>query len=417
MSATFIHPRMSTLIVTLPPEPLDAASLYDYVLTPDGNTVSGHSSVPLALLAPAGAGVEVVALVPAQHLSWFQVQLPKGILGGGFFQENSASRLRAVLDGLLEDRLLDETAQLHFALAPQPVADAPVWVAACDRVWLGTALQALEQSGRPVSRVVPEFAPDALEGSLYITGEPDDARMVFGEQSAVAVWPLTASAVELLNWPESSVVLAEPAVAALAEQLFKRSVTIAQPSQWRLQALQSAWDLAQFDMGNSNSARTWKQLAAGWGSFLNAPRWRAARFALLALLLVNLAGLNAWAWKEKSLLQTKRVAVREVLTSTFPKVQVVVDAPVQMAKEVAAIQQASGVASGRDMEAMMGVIGSFAPVNTAPNAIEFVVGELRLKGLKLATADISALAFKLQPLGYGLSGDGDSLLLKQGAAR
>jgi general secretion pathway protein L len=417
MSATSILPRMTTLIVTLPPEPHDAAGLYDYVRTLDTSAVAEHSSAPLAMLPQAGADAEVVALVPPQRLSWFQVQLPKGILGRGFFQENGATRLRAVLEGLLEDRLLDETAQLHFALEPEPKADAPVWVAACDRAWLRAALQALEQSGRAVSRVVPEFAPDALDNALYVMGEPDDARMVFTESGAVVVWPLTAAAVALVNWPESSPLRAEPAVAALAEQLFKRSVSIEQPAQRRVQALQSSWDLAQFDLVNSNSARTWKQLSAGWADFVRSPRWRAARFAMLALLLVNLAGLNAWAWKEKSRLQAKRVAVREVLTTTFPKVQVVVDAPLQMAKEVAAMQQSSGVASGRDMETMMSAFWAVAPANTAPSAIEFIAGELRMKGLQLSAADIADLSFKLQPQGYGLTAEADSLVVKLGQAR
>lgn len=417
MSATSLQPRMSHLIVTLSSEPLDPAGLYDYVASPDASTVGAHSSVPLSLLPKAGPGTEVVALVPAQRLSWFQVQLPKGMLGRGFFQENGAPRLRAVLEGLLEDRLLDETAQLHFALEPAPAADAPVWVAACDRAWLRAALQALEQSGRAVGRVVPEFAPDVLDNTLYVMGEPDDAKMVFTESGAVVVWPLTAAAVALVNWPESSPLQAEPAVAALAEQLFNRSVSIEQLAQRRVQALQSAWDLAQFDLVNSNSARTWKQLSAGWTDFVRSPRWRAARFAALALVLVNLAGLNAWAWKEKSQLQAKRVAVREVLTSTFPKVQVVVDAPAQMAKEMAAMQQASGEASVRDMETIMSVFGALAPANTAPSAIDFVAGELRLKGVQLSPADVAALSFKLQPQGYGLSAEGDSLVIRQGVAR
>ena len=136
-----------------------------------------------------------------------------------------------------------------------------------------------------------------------------------------------------------------------------------------------------------------------------------------ALVLVNLAGLNAWAWKEKSQLQAKRVAVREVLTSTFPKVQVVVDAPAQMAKEMAAMQQASGEASVRDMETIMSVFGALAPANTAPSAIDFVAGELRLKGVQLSPADVAALSFKLQPQGYGLTAEGDSLVIRQGVAR
>ena len=149
------------------------------------------------------------------------------------------------------------------------------------------------------------------------------------------------------------------------------------------------------------------------GSLLRAPRWRAARLALLALLAVNLVGLNAWAWKEQALLNAQRVAIRELLTSTFPQVRVVVDAPLQMAREVAVLQQASGVATGRDMETMLGALGVVVPVNTVPAAIEFVAGELRLKGLNLKPEDFSTASFKLKSLGYGASAEGDALVIKQ----
>lgn len=404
---------MSTLIITLSSAPLDSAAVYDYVLTPDGLTVGASSHVPLALLPPLGHGDEVVAVVPASQLSWHQVQLPKGTLGRRFFQDGSTARLRSVLDGLLEDRLLDETTQLHLAMEPQPRAEAPVWVVACDRAWLQAALHALEQAGWPAGRIVPEFAPDALVDTLYVMGTPEDAKMVFTTRGGVTVWPLTPASVALLNWPEAHELVAQPAVAALAEQIFKRNVTLEQGAQQRLQALASPWDLAQFDLVSSNRTRRWKHLSAWMRNLAQAPRWRAVRVALLALVLVNLAGLNVWAWQEKARLNAQRTAIREVLTGTFPNVQVVVDAPLQMAREVTALQQASGAPSGRDLEAMLSAFGAVARADIVPAAIEFVAGELRLRGIKLTPEDTTALSFKLKPQGYQASTEGDSLVIKQ----
>ncbi|MEO8120765.1 MAG: type II secretion system protein GspL [Rhodoferax sp.] len=415
MTATPTLTRMTTLIVTLPSQPSDTAALYDYVLSSDGRTVDAQSCAPLALLPAAGRTGEVVALVAAHQLSWHQVQLPKGTLGRRFYQEGSSTRVRAVLEGLLEERLLDETSHLHFAIEPAPQAEAPVWVAVCDRAWLQAALQALEQAGRPVSRIVPEFVPDSPGELLYAIGEPDDAQMVFTGRGGVAVWPLSAASVALLNWPESADVVAEPAVAALAEQLFKRNVSLQQGAQRRVQASQSAWDLAQFEFVNSSRARTWKRVSESLGSLL-APRWRAARLAVLALLAVNLVGLNAWAWKEQAVVNAQRATIRELLTRTFPQVRVVVDAPIQMAREVAALQQASGAPSGRDLETLLGAFGAVAPAGTVPAAIEFVTGEVRLKGLSLPPEALAAVAFKLKPQGYVASPEGDSLVLKQVAA-
>lgn len=404
---------MTTLIITLSSA---SADLYDYLLSPDGRVVGEQSRVPLALLPQPDNSTEVVALVSADKLSWHRVQLPRGTLGRRLFQEGGASRLRAVLEGLLEDQLLDETAQLHFALEPQASEDTPVWVAACDKAWLRSALQALEQSGRPVSRIVPEFAPDVLSDALYVTGEPEQAQLVLGNGGVVALWPLSKASVALLNWPETRPLLAEPAVATLAEQLFKRSASLQPVGQRRLQAIQSAWDLAQFDLANSSGARTRKRLSDSLVSLLRAPRWRPARFAVLALLVINLVGLNAWAWREQARITAQRGAIAQVLTSTFPQVRVVVDAVVQMNKEVALLQQASGAATPRDMEVMLAAFGLAAPAGSIPTALEFAAGELRLKGLKLKPEEISAIAFKLKPQAYAVSAEGDALLIKQGVA-
>ena len=98
---------MTTLIITLPEALPTAATPCEGVLTEDGHTVMRHVEVPPALL-PAPSVVEIVAVVPAHRLSWHRLELPRGTLDRGFFQEGSAPRLRSVLDGLLEDRVLDE---------------------------------------------------------------------------------------------------------------------------------------------------------------------------------------------------------------------------------------------------------------------------------------------------------------------
>ncbi len=426
---------MTTLIITLPPEPPLATAQFDYVLTPDGRTVAGHSRVPAALLPPAPNG-EIVAVVPAQALSWQAVQLPRGTLAKNFLSESSTPRLRAILDGLLEERLLDDPAQLHFALAPGARDDAPVWVAVCDRAWLRTALQSLEQAGRPVSRIVPEFAPPgpagagtndsgnghgngngdaagaAPDAALHVIGTPESAHIVFANASGVTVLPLSHTSVALAAWPDALPILAEPAVAALAEGFFKRPAALQQSAERWLGAANSGWDLAQFDLVNSGRTRTWKRAAGLWKALWQAPRWRAARWSVGALAVVNLLGLNAWAWKERTTLDAKRLAVREVLTRTFPGVKVVVDAPVQMARELTVLRQATGGASNGDFEAILASFGALALGDSASTAIEYVANEVRFKGLGLASSQVAEAAGKLKPQGYAVRAEGDSVVVK-----
>jgi general secretion pathway protein L len=170
--------------------------------------------------------------------------------------------------------------------------------------------------------------------------------------------------------------------------------------------------MAQFDLLYTRRARTRKRLSALVKTLLQAPRWRAARWAALALVAVNLAGLQAWAWQEKAALAAKRAAIRDTLTVTFPEVRVVVDAPLQMARALADLQRRSGTASSADLETMLAQYQTSVPDARAPSAIEFTAGELRLKGLDAASQGLRDAPTRLQARGYSARLDGDSLLIK-----
>lgn len=407
---------MSTLIVALSPPGAAPAADYRYALTLDGHAVTDQGSVPLALLPHTGrTGGDVVAVVPARALSWHRVTLPKGTGA-------NSPRLRAVLEGLLEERLLDDPAALHFALAPGPGAGQPVWVAACNRAWLQTAVQALEAANRPVSRIVPEFAPpdgapEDTSTALHAIGTPEDGQWVavgYGADRGVAVFPLSAAALALVHVPadEAAPVLAEPAVAAQAEALLGRPVTLQTGAQRWLAAARSGWDLAQFDLASSGRTRAFKKAGSLGTSLLRAPQWRAARWGAAALVLVNLLGLNAWAWREKSALQDKQNSVRGLLTQTFPGVQVVVDAPVQMEREVALLRQSAGGVSGRDLETILATLSAAVPTGKSATAIEFAAGEARIKGLGLSAEEAGGVATRLKGQGYAARTEGDTLLVR-----
>jgi general secretion pathway protein L len=401
---------MSSLVVLLPTQPATAATEFDYVLTADGRHAQSHASAPAALLPrTSGAGAEVVAIAPASALSWHQVELPKGTSAG-------SPRLRAVLEGVLEDRLLDEPEHLHFAVQPQARAGSPVWVAVCDRAWLRSCVQVLEGAQRPAARIVPEFAPGGAP-AVYAVGEGEGALLVAVGPDGVTTLPLAPGAPAMLPaLDDDAPRYAEPAAAAQAEQVLQHKVQLLQAPQRWLWASQAAWDLAQFDLASSGRARTFKKLAGGWAQLLRAPQWRAARWGAALLVVLNLAGLNAWAWQERSALEAKREAVRRALTTTFPNVKVVVDAPLQMEKEVALLRQAVGASSGRDLEAMLNALAAVAPQRTV-SGLEFNGSELRIRGLGAGTDEARALATNLKSLGYAATPQGDVLVLAQESAR
>lgn len=406
---------MSTLILFLPPARPGPSTEYSYTLTADGHTATRHATAPAALLPePTRPGGEVVAVVPARALSWQRVQMPAGVpLGAG----QQTPRLRSVLEGLLEDRVLDDAAQLHFALQPGAHSGAPVWVAVCDRTWLRENLQALEAAGRRVSRVVPEYAPGPTASGapeLSVLGTPEDAIAVLtghGAHLGVAVVPLTPMALTMARLgtaPISDadaennplVVRAEPAVAALAERTLAQRVTLQTPSERALQAARGDWDLAQFDLASTGRTRAMRKAGSAVSALLYAPQWRAARWGAALLVVAQLVGLNAWAWQERQALAAKQTQVRAVLTQSFPKVQVVVDAPVQMERELAQLRQAAGSVSARDLEPLLAAAGAALPNGQLPTAIEYTAGELRLRGVTLTPDEETALFTRLKAAGY-----------------
>lgn len=397
---------MSSLYVLLPATPVTAQTELEYAIAGSGRAATMPAPAQPALLpAPSGAGSELVLIAPASELSWHRVELPKGL-------GPRSPKLRAVLEGLLEDRLLDEPENLHFALEPRAQAGGPVWVAVCDRAWLRSAMQTLEAAGRPVSRIVPEFAPEG-DPALYALGEAEHARLVCASREGVYSLPLTTASLALLpSLPDTTPVVAEPAVAVVAEQVLQHAPLLQQPAERLQLAGRTSWDLAQFEFASSGRDRAFKKLSTGWAGFLRAPQWRPARWGAVLLVLVQLIGLNAWAWRERSALATKREASRGLLTQTFPNVRAVVDAPVQMEREVAALRQATGAASGRDLETVLGVIAASAPPGRTATAIEYTGSEVRVRGLAANEAQAQPLLQALRGQGYAANLQGDVLVVR-----
>lgn len=408
---------MATLLLSLPVAALQAGSVLGYVLSPDGAGISLQSSVPVGLLTQTlGERIRgvthTVVIVPATQLSWHRLTLPMGALGG---------RQRAVLEGLLEDQLLDEPAHLHFALAPHARAGVPVWVAVCNKAWLNQAINALEVAGQSVDRIVPEITPTEQGASLCAVGSVEEGWLIHASNQGVTCWPLTAASVALLAWPKDAPLGAEPAVAAYTEKLFGRPVALQSPGQRAIDSGQTAWNLGQLGMSVSKPTRILKHMRNALSVFATGARWRPARWSLGLLLAVNVVGLNVRAFQERNALQTQRQAMAAVLTQTFPKVTVVVDATVQMQREISALQSAKGQASQHTFENLLGLLMASVAVPgqplPTPGTIDFSNGKLQVTGLSLSPETWDRAQSALQAQGYGVRQSGDIVVMQaQGTA-
>jgi len=391
---------MSTLIISLPPEVTTAQTEFNFVVTDDGlNVTQTGRARAEALPLLDKQGDVCIAMAPLRALSWHQVTVPEGVTSG-------SARLRAVLDGLLEDKLLDEPDLLHFALPPTFQPGTAQWIAACDRRWLATAVQGLELAHRPVSRVVPEWGPPTAPLRLYVTGTSEDPQAVICSDSGIGIFPLTT---ELLDgFTRTDSIRAEPAVVSRANQMLQRPVTPWSQAEHMAQLVDSPWDLSKRLQMRSLANR-------GKLEWLQAPRWRFARWAAVVVLAVNLLGLNALAWVERHQLAQTQAAMQQVLMGSFSSVKTVIDAPVQMAREVRLLEQASAAPSAVDLDVMLGALSRTLPAGQTLKGVDYTNGQLRVSGLELNTKKALALTADLHAQGYSASLDGVTWLMQPAA--
>ena len=369
----------SMLIVHLSPQ---ATSLFDYVSSVDGRTVA-QSGQALAKDLPRLGG-EVVAVVPWQVLAWHNLTLPPGTGG----------RLNAVLASLLEDSCLQDPNELHLVLSPTATSrlrqGGLAMVAACGKDWLRQALAPLLAAGLRIQRLVPEVCPSPTSNAAQLYLLDDGARSQALLCSHDSVWRLPQASAALAAWASipNKTLWCEPAVADTAQRLSEGMALLQTPQQRCLQACGNGWDLAQGEWAQHSGLRGWRWLQAAWRSLRFDPAWQATRRGAALLLLVNLLGLNLWAWQTQAQLSAQRDSVNALLTATFPQVKVVIDAPLQMRREVEALQKNSAQAQDADVDVMLQVLSTAWPAGAVPTQIDYRGGTLRLGGLNNEALDV-----------------------------
>lgn len=440
---------MSLLLVLLPPRPrlaaggeadgtasgLRAPGTWRYVWSSNGQQADRSGAVATDLLPKADT---LIAVVPAGDLSWQRITLPRA----------PAARLRAALAGALEDSLLEDAEVLHFALPPQPLAGSPTWVAVAHRSWLATLIAALEQAGRSVDRLVPEAAPVITTGAgplghFHARGV-DAAEMVDGARGdslvseAADPEPLLTLAsangccqlrltgalagplvrAQLGDAAPAARWTATPAAAAAAEhwlvqQGLAQRVELQSDSQHLLQCQRSPWNLRQFELlpqlrGTRAVRDALRRLAS--------PAWRPFRMGLAALLVLNLVGLNAWAWLQSRAVQAKREAVVELLKTTHPQVRAVLDAPAQMQRETDLLRAAAGRVGETDFETLLAATATAWPEGAPPLAsLRFENGQLAISAPGAGESQAAALRERLRGLGLDARFTDNRLFVQRGA--
>lgn len=396
------------LIIALPHTPTHAAAGYAHVHS-DGHSVQRSATGAAATLS-AHAG-EVVAVVPHSRLAWLRVQLPPASHG---------TRLPSVLQGLLEDRLLDDPQQLHIVLAPDAETTARVGghtlVAVCDKSWLREALSPLQAAGLTVQRIVPELSPTD-KPVLQVMGEPEHSQSLLCHANGVTLLPPNTAqwrAFAELSQDDLQI-QAEPAMVARVQSTLQRQPMLQSAAQRWVKSSQSAWDLAQGEWAQGRAQRAQRWVLDAWQTLLHAPAWKPVRLGLLALVALQVLGLNALAWQESRALNAQQASLQNILKNTFPTVTLVIDAPLQMQREVDALQQKSGTASSTDFEPLLAALVGVLPAGQTPQQIRYANHALRVQGVALDGNAAGVARLKAQGLSLRQDGNDTWVLQAEGA--
>src|SRR5690606_2734108 len=190
-------------------------------------------------------------------------------------------------------------------------------------------------------------------------------------ETGVASWPVSGALARSLlpdPLPATARFFATPQVASPAERWLGQAVSVQTQTEHLMQAHRSLWNLLQFDL--TPQSKGLSMLSDRLHQFMG-PQWRAARMGLVALLVIQVLGLNLWAWRQDATVEQKKADMTRLLKEAHPQVQVVRDPPRQMQMETDALRSASGQVGERDMEGLMALVASAWPVDQPSELLQY----------------------------------------------
>jgi general secretion pathway protein L len=379
-----------------------------YAYSDDERSLSRSGRAAPALLPRAS---RVLAVVADSDLSWHQIDVPKA----------PPARLRAALGGAMEELLLDDDDQLHLALGAGAVPGQRAWVAVLHRPWLQAQLTALEAGGLSIERVLPASRPVAegapLQGHFCSdSGASAQPQLVLSRPDGVMVVRLAGALARALQPAAETPVqwTTTPAAAAAAEHWLGMPVPLLGEAERLLAAAQGDDNLRQFDLAARH--RGSRALSYGLRRLLS-PEWRPVRLGLATLVVVQLVGLNAYAWQEGRALAAQRAAMTQLLRDTHPGVRAVLDAPRQMQRETERLRAAAGRPGGADLEMLLAAAAAAWPDGQGPvQTLRFEPGRLVLAAPGWGEPALNQFRQRLQAAGFSAELADGRITLTRGAA-
>ncbi len=345
--AAHYNPPMTTLILALPLARPTAATEFDYVLSSDGrNAVRTMARRHWPCCRAPMRWCWSYRHGPCPGTS---VRLPPV----------PGARLRAALDGLLEEQLLDEPAQLALALVP--ASDCPA-ASAGGGLRQGLAARGCWPSSNRAN-VRPtgwcrQFAPDGHRTMRACATARDRDRprmrsLVVVQPHGVTCLPLASAAAAFAGKtiPHTATTrsLAEPARGRTGRADAGAAGRWSRPlAQRLLRAAAVRVGAGAVRSGDCPVAGAWPDAGNSGRRSCGTRRTGARRVgAWWACCWPTWSGSMPGPGNSTSAVRDKQQRVNALLVQTFPGVRTVVDAPLQMQRELALLRQASGAVGQR----------------------------------------------------------------------
>jgi general secretion pathway protein L len=329
-------------------------------------------------------------------------------------------RLREALPNLVEEKTVADVGTLHVALGQHVGEGRTRTLAMVDRVWLAAIQVHVGRSGCKVAAIVPESLAVPLVDEAWSFGR-------VGTGATARCW-LRVAAQDAMPLPDDAGSAAVLAAALLRQRVRPARLDVyAGDAEGRAlgktlatsfgvpHATHAADPFAAWLAGEGPAGGYGPPLSllafdggSGWAGGLAAfGRWRIAALLALALVAVQIVGMQ-WQWAglraEANALRQRSVAL---LTTTFPDTRVVLDAPLQMARGLAGLRASAGRSDPGDFTTMLAATGRiFASLpSNALRGADFEARVLRLRfapGNAVATDERDRFVAAAAQEGYAL---------------
>ncbi|GAB4478200.1 MAG: hypothetical protein OHK0044_25010 [Burkholderiaceae bacterium] len=394
---------------------LAASTVVSFVAVGPKGTESGET--PIALL-PKAAAVDLV--FDTSDVFVAAVEAPR----------MPESKLRLALPNLLEERLLSDPADCHFAFTPHArsatttIGAAPkLPVAAIDRGLLTSALDALSEAG---------YRPRAAYSEIYVVPAP--AAGVLSVRLDRGRGIARSGKHDGFAFEFDGIAVPAPLLLAVRQLGIKRVQAYGRDAGKLVQFAEQlgvAVDASQreIDIAATETAVNLLQGAFAPGGLLGSlslPKLTVAKLKAPLIWSVVAAatfviGLNAYWLKLEAEAKAIRTQMETAFRSAFPEATAVVDPVLQTQRQLSALRARAGIPSADDfsvLNAQAAQLLSLAPIGSVAG-IEYREGALRVK-FKPGTAENPALqnTLRAQAIQLGLNlrfeADGSARLAPSG---